>query len=284
MLRHLLLDLLVSLPLLFLELLLFFCVKHAQVKHVVLCRVGIHQMVDLVGQVLASLISTVRLIGVRDHQAIPDVQFLVVLGVVGIALFVFSFSSQLLLNLVDFIVLFKGMLLQVTHVVVDIQQGHSFVDVCLHILGELLEYFHKLNQVLGRLAKLLLVLTLTSGNTHLLFDGLLMLSVLLLDVVEHVSEQTRIVHDQFVDDGSVDVLGWKLVAVALFDHFGHFCEVLGYSLSVLLDDQVVVENDVLHEAGVVGQVLEQWLELQVLPAFVFQILTCLLHENLDISV
>lgn len=120
--------------------------------------------------------------------------------------------------------------------------------------------------------------------THLLLNCLFVFVVFLLDVVEDVSEQGLIVHDESVDDSSVDVLRWKLIRIAFFDHFRHVCEVTRNGLCICLYYHVVVEDDVLQEDGVVWQVLQQRLELQELLVFVLQVVTGLLDQHFDISV
>jgi hypothetical protein len=73
-----------------------------------------------------------------------------------------------------------------------------------------------------------------TGLRDLLLDHLLVLGVFLFDVIEEVSEESGVIHDELVDDGPVDVLRWELVGVSLFYHFGHLGEVLGDGLGVVL--------------------------------------------------
>lgn len=119
---------------------------------------------------------------------------------------------------------------------------------------------------------------------HLLLDRFLMFLILLLDVVEEMLKEGLIIHNQLVDDRPVDVLRWKFIGVPFFYHFCHLCEVTGDLLRVLLDDQVVVEDDVLHEYRVVWQVFEQGLELEVLSAFALEVFAGLLHQHFDVTI
>lgn len=122
------------------------------------------------------------------------------------------------------------MFLQVPHVVIDIKELNSLVDVLLDIFGELLKNINKVGKIDGGLANRFAcatcLLSLLSNLSHLLLDHLLVLGVLLLDMVEQVSKQNLVVHDKFIDDRSVDILRWELIRVTFFYHLGHFGKVL----------------------------------------------------------
>lgn len=82
-----------------------------------------------------------------------------------------------------------------------------------------------------------------------------MFEVLLLDVVKNRSEDGWVVHNDFIDDGSVDVLRREFVGIALLYHLGHFGKVLADGQCILVDNHIVVLIDVLDEYRVVRQVL-----------------------------
>ena len=61
-----------------------------------------------------------------------------------------------------------------------------------------------------------------------------MLDVFLLDVVEDVAEESLVVHYQFVNDRTMNVLRREFIRITFLDYFGHLGKVTRDRLSILL--------------------------------------------------
>lgn len=79
-------------------------------------------------------------------EPVPDVEHLVVFDGLTLVLLLLL-SNQFLFDLDHLIVLFDGVLLEVTHVVVYVKQGNALVDILLHVLGELFKHLNEVSKV-----------------------------------------------------------------------------------------------------------------------------------------
>jgi hypothetical protein len=90
------------------------------------------------------------------------------------------------------------MLFEVAHIVVDVKQLYTFVDVSLYIPIELLKHHHELYEVLPLLAYVTSILIRrcsTGCLSHLLLDQLFIFLVFRLNMRKKVSKQSLIIHD-----------------------------------------------------------------------------------------
>ena len=262
MLLHLLLHLFVSFALFFLEFLLFFGVKQTQVKYSLL---QVHFVSGLIKG---------NSLGVED--AIPNVE-LVILGYV----FVLGISEQGLLNYIDLVVLLEGVLLEVSHVVVYVVLLDTYFYVRFDFLLELSVGSHELLYVF--FVEILVIILLMELNSCLL-QSFFTLAQQLLYVRKEMLEQCRVIHYEFLDDCSVNVLRRKLVRVALFYDFGHLRKVPRNGGCVLLDNQVVVASYVLKEVSVLLYVSENGLKLWHLFVFVIKVLFGSVDEQFNLTI
>ena len=161
-------------------------------------------------------------------------------------------SHKCLFYLEHFVVFFKSMFPKVSHVEVNIELLNTFVYVLLNILLKSFKDFDELYKILRRFTYGVLL--------QLLFYQLLIFGVLLLNVIEQMFEERRIINDQLVNYRPMNILTGKLVLVTLFYDLGHFREVSRDCFGILVDYESVMADYVLEELSVIWQVFEQGLE------------------------
>lgn len=94
----------------------------------------------------------------------------------------------------------------------------------------------------------------------LFLNKVLVFLVLPTDVGEELLKVLRIIHDQLVDYGLVKVNARELIGVTFDDHSSHGSKMLRDGDGALLHDKDVLALDLLKEAHVCLDVLEQGLE------------------------
>lgn len=80
------------------------------------------------------------------------------------------------------------------------------------------------------------------------------------DVREELLEVLRVIHDEFVDDGFVEVHWREFVGVSLYDHWSHIGEVLRHNSCALLHDKDVFALHILKKLHIGLYVLQKGLK------------------------
>ena len=84
---------------------------------------------------------------------------------------------------------------------------------------------------------------------------------------EEILKEFAVVHDEFVDNGTMHILTGEFVGVAV-DDFGHAGEVVGDLFGVGVDDEIIITRHILQKIAIIRIITCQRSKLDQMLAIV----------------